>query len=316
MTEFVFLPDDDTDPAASLAALGAVAGFPSMGILATAGMTDLGIDGSGSTGTPDAAAKVRVVKVAAESGAALVDTVRRTSGTPPSVPGGKLYKVVNYGLAVASVRLGRARLAASAGPLGAQFFTLTIRSSQNGAAVSGAVCTLRLRGSTADISAVSDASGVATFGVRAPALNSAMLLVEPGFAGHWGFLSRKIDLSSGQSIDLDPIDLSGQPDCLRHLVRPGAQNNGAGVVVAVIDSGVGPHPDLPTAIGDPDTSIGHGTHVAGIITRIRSGRAGRCRPWRDHPQLPRVRRPGNRRGPELRGPPGDREGCGGWLPHH
>jgi subtilisin len=105
-----------------------------------------------------------------------------------------------------------------------------------------------------------------------------MLLVEPGFAGHWGFLSRKIDLSSGQSIDLDPIDLNGQPDCLRHLVRPGAQNNGAGVVVAVIDSGVGPHPDLPTAIGDPDTSIGHGTHVAGIIAGSGQGGLGGVAP--------------------------------------
>jgi len=266
MTEFVFLPDEGTDAAVALATLGTVA---DMAPLMPPAVIGAGVAAVLEVAPPEAKPRrrgaVRVLKVAPESGAALVEAGGRATGKPRDVPGGKLYKVVNYRMAVADARLGRLRLGGSVGPLGADFFTLRIRSSANGSPIAGAVVTLRLKGSSTSINAVSDATGTAILGVRAPALKEATLLVEPGFAGHWGFLNRKIDLTSGDAIDLDAIDLSVTPDSLRHLVGPGPQDAGAGVVVAVIDSGVGPHPDLPTALGDPDTSIGHGTHVAGII---------------------------------------------------
>ena len=275
MTEFVFLPDEGADAALALAALGAVADMaPVMPpMLIEAAISPMESDGNAAVVLerappavrPRGRGKVTVLKVAPETGAALVEAGGRATGKPREVPGGKLYKVVNYRMAVADVRLGRSRLGASIGPLGADFFMLRIRSSMDGNPIPGAVVTLRLKGSTTNINGVSDATGTVVLGVRAPALREATLLIEPGFAGHWGFLSRRIDLTSGDSIDLDPIDLSATPDSLRHLVKPGQPADGAGVVVAVIDSGVGPHPDLPTALGDPDTSIGHGTHVAGII---------------------------------------------------
>lgn len=66
---------------------------------------------------------------------------------------------------------------------------------------------------------------------------------------------------------------------LHHHVQPGADEDGRGVVVGVIDSGVGPHPDLQVAGGAnlaievtplaaqqwTDNGLGHGTHVAGIV---------------------------------------------------
>lgn len=45
------------------------------------------------------------------------------------------------------------------------------------------------------------------------------------------------------------------------------------VVVAVVDSGVGPHDDLPTVSGDYDV-YGHGTHVAGLITAETNNHKG------------------------------------------
>lgn len=279
MAEFVFLPDENADVAASLAALGAAvapAGFEAAdGMAAMAAPSAGGAPrGRGRRAKP----KVRVVDVSPESGAALVVAPSRSNNTPPPVPGGKLYKVVRYELAVARIRVGRTWLSAAMGPVGAAFFKLDIRSSANGAPLAGAVATLRLKGSNQEITAVSDAAGMATFGLRAPAVSGAMLLVAPGFAGHWGYFNRKADLASGDRIDLDPIDLAAGPDGLRHLMTPGAANSGSGVVVGVVDSGVGPHPDLPTALGDPDSSIGHGTHVAGIIAGAGSAGYGGIAP--------------------------------------
>jgi subtilisin len=151
------------------------------------------------------------------------------------------------------------------GPAGAAFFQLVFRSSVDNAPVAGTVASLRLKGATTAISAVSDAGGITTFGLRAPAVEDAVLLVEPGFGGHWGYFNRKVTLNSGDVVLLDPVDLAVGPDALRHLMRTGQPGDGAGVTVAVIDTGVGPHPDLPNTVGDADTSLGHGTHVAGII---------------------------------------------------
>lgn len=95
--------------------------------------------------------------------------------------------------------------------------------------------------------------------------------------GWWGGFRKNVMVRKGTDIvvrlsRLDPAE----PDCLRHFYGSADLAVGAGVTVGVIDTGVGPHPDLVVAGGantvldeDPsdiaDNGAGHGTHVAGII---------------------------------------------------
>jgi len=91
----------------------------------------------------------------------------------------------------------------------------------------------------------------------------------------WPALKKNISISSGACLKLEPIDLSYK-DSLRHYYGHSPDDSGAHVKVGVVDTGVGPHPDLVvdgglnTVLGeDPkdfqDNGAGHGSHVAGII---------------------------------------------------
>lgn len=102
--------------------------------------------------------------------------------------------------------------------------------------------------------------------------------------GHWSLRRTRLTITSGTVITLRPIDLS-VPDALRHFYPSPAPDDGAGVRVAVIDTGVGPHDDLAVEGGsncvlgeDPsdfvDNGDQHGTHVAGIIASRGSSPTG------------------------------------------
>jgi subtilisin len=253
MAQFVFLPDEGKDPAAALASLANTAAGPTMFHTASAG----GVARRRSKKSP-----VRIIDQFEATGVALVEVAKPADA---DLAGGALHPVITYQLAIAEPRAGRLRLGRSMGPAGADHFRLRVRSTADGSPVVGAVVQLRLKGSSQEISAVTDSAGLALFGLRAPALKGAAVTVEPGFHGHWGYYDRKADLASGDVLDIDPIDLGRAPDVLRAILPPGADSDGAGVVVGVIDTGVGPHRDLPNAKGDVDTSFGHGTHVAGIV---------------------------------------------------
>ena len=277
MTQYVFIPDVGADPAAALASLGDAATVSDSVVFRTA-IAGAAPDGSArpSPGIASVSHSIapaptrtrkrslRIVDVYEPTGAALVVTGGR-GGKPAKVPGGTLHPVVNYRMAIAEPRAGKLRLARSLGPAGGAMFSLRLRSSRDGSPVAGVVAQLRLKGSGKDIVAVSDAAGLVVFGLRAPAISGAVLLVEPGLRDTWGYFDQNAAFASGDFVDLDPIDLALAPDVLRQFLRPGAANDGAGVRIGVIDSGVGPHRDLPNASGDTDTSHGHGTHVAGII---------------------------------------------------
>lgn len=99
--------------------------------------------------------------------------------------------------------------------------------------------------------------------------------------GHWSWTVRNIQMVDNQSVDgrvdvtLEPIQ-AGHIDGLRERYASADLTAGDGVVIGVIDTGVGPHDDLnvqgghgytlepcegPWTAGDSP----HGTHVAGVI---------------------------------------------------
>lgn len=275
MTEFIFLPDRTSDPDASFETLStAMSGAAKLSIspreetLAATGFSDAAVESASrsieaaTAAAPDDVSEVEMIDFVQRSGVVLL----RSDGTPSSVQieGGSFVPVHMYRPAIADVRVGRSKLKLNSGPSSADFLKINLRFTDNNAPVIGAVANLRRIGEE-ELSAVSDANGVVTFALRADSVDNVRFIVETGFAGHWGYIDDGVDLRDGDTIQIERIDLTTTPDSLRHLIQPGGPSAGAGVRVAVIDSGVGLHVDLPNAVGDFDTSIGHGSHVAGII---------------------------------------------------
>ncbi|MBL8361804.1 MAG: S8 family serine peptidase [Rubrivivax sp.] len=93
--------------------------------------------------------------------------------------------------------------------------------------------------------------------------------------GVWPLLMRNVALPRSKPIALARIDL-GATDALRYFAARAPAGDGQGVTVGIVDTGVGPHGDVPLA-GGANTVVGespadihdngeqHGTHVAGIV---------------------------------------------------
>lgn len=122
--------------------------------------------------------------------------------------------------------------------------------------------------------AETDARGVARLPAFSGQTNIDQLFVYPK-VGYWSFFQRNRVLLSGDALDLRPVTLPFAD--VRQFFYPQAAslNVGAGIRVGIIDTGVGPHPDLritrgknlvvgenPADFADADE---HGTHVAGIV---------------------------------------------------
>jgi len=93
--------------------------------------------------------------------------------------------------------------------------------------------------------------------------------------GFWSALQTNVAVTAAMQVRLQKIDLSWL-DGVRHFYGQAPDNAGQGLKIGVIDTGIGPHPDLVveggvnTVLGEDandygDNGIGHGTHVAGII---------------------------------------------------
>ena len=93
--------------------------------------------------------------------------------------------------------------------------------------------------------------------------------------GYWGLLKKNVTLKPSLNVGLRSINLSAS-DGLHHYYGTSKREDGNGVKVAIVDSGVAPHEDLDidggrnTVTGEAekdfgDNGIGHGTHVAGIV---------------------------------------------------
>lgn len=277
MEQFVFIPDKRSSSEEVVKTLqSVVAADAHLQYLATAAGMAGGVPAVAGPGPGANQRGLEIVALVPQSGAALVAT--SDIGPAPVAVGGSFHPVLNYTMAIADVRLGRNKLTGSIGPTGTDFFKVVIRSAGTNKAIPNAVAILQLKDGGMQLTAVSDGAGMARFGIRAPEVADAMLAIEPGFAGHWGHFRKRARIHSGEVILLDPIDLTAAPDSLRRLIKPGVAGSGAGVIVGVIDSGVGPHKHLANVDGDPDTSIGHGTHVAGIIAGNGPGGYGGVAP--------------------------------------
>ncbi|MCM5681983.1 S8 family serine peptidase [Schlegelella sp. S2-27] len=111
--------------------------------------------------------------------------------------------------------------------------------------------------------------------LRLPAtLRQAPIVAAYPLHGAWAREWRNLPLQAGMAIALPALEL-GFADARRVLYEAPKGDEGGGVKVAVIDTGVGPHADLRVAIGRNTTLVepvdqwhdedGHGTHVAGVI---------------------------------------------------
>lgn len=110
-------------------------------------------------------------------------------------------------------------------------------------------------------------------------------------SGFWSGFRKNVSTALGVKVALAPVNL-GFTDSLRHFYGNAADTVGSGVTVGVVDTGVGPHPDLAVAGGlntvgfndatgktEPPTAFGdngqmHGTHVAGIVAARGTPPAG------------------------------------------
>lgn len=135
---------------------------------------------------------------------------------------------------------------------------------------------------------VSDADGLVRLELGA-SRKRVELLVAYGPAGYWGCHRAELTLHSAVRIRLAPIDLAVD-DYLGRLYGRHALGAGAGVAVAVIDTGVAlAHPDLVVAGGaafvQAENDVGghgpaaldgeHGSHVAGILASRGAPPGGR-----------------------------------------
>jgi len=103
-------------------------------------------------------------------------------------------------------------------------------------------------------------------------------------AGYWPWLAKNVTITSSLQVVLDPIRFPAN-DCLRFAYGNAPDGAGQGVVVAIVDTGCGPHRDLDIQGGASlvlgsnladyhDNGEQHGTHVAGIIAARGDGAAG------------------------------------------
>ena len=208
---------------------------------------------------------LRVLEVDPLSGAAHI-SVSDSDAKSIHTRAGSYFPVEYYELAlVKTMRVGRRSIQTTPGAAAQSHFTLNLRDSVSGKPVSGATAKIILPNVTFEISAVSDQNGTVVFPLRGKTLLNPGLMVEAGFDNHWGYFGGFPSLDSGDSINIDIIDIQNQPDALRIMGTESYSGLGDGVKIAVIDTGVGPHRDLPNTSGDNDSTLGHGTHVAGII---------------------------------------------------
>lgn len=131
------------------------------------------------------------------------------------------------------------------------------------------------------LEATTTKSGIAKFHLAARTRVARRIYIDPQHSA-WPMYFDEVDVTAA-SIKLEAIELDEQYEDTRNLVYGKPSGDGAGVKVAVVDSGIGSHHALTVFDGlnttgtEPEKRIGdwdgHGTHVAGVI-------ASRAHGWR------------------------------------
>jgi subtilisin len=217
--------------------------------------------------------KMRVIDSIHEDGAKLVEmTPEQSSALRAEQPGVRVVPVRYYYPA----RAPRPTPASTPQKAGvALAITVKVVSGADGKPIAGAdVVAFTDFANKVGAQAKTDSKGVAALKLGGSSKKVERLYVYARM-GFWNVLKKNVTLSSGTTIPMRAIDL-GYTDCLRHFYPGVADSSGAGVKVAVVDTGIAAHKDLlinggeNTVPGEKpddygDNGEGHGTHVAGII---------------------------------------------------
>ena len=217
--------------------------------------------------------KMRVIDSIHEDGAKLVEmTPEQSSALRAEQPGVRVVPVRYYYPA----RAPRPTPASTPQKAGvALAITVKVVSAADGKPLAGAnVTAFTDFANRVGADAKTDSKGVAALKLGGSSKKVERLYIYARM-GFWNVLKKNVTLSSGTTISMRAIELA-YTDCLRHFYPDVADSSGAGVKVAVVDTGIAPHKDLlinggeNTVPGEKpedygDNGEGHGTHVAGII---------------------------------------------------
>jgi len=226
---------------------------------------------------------IKVVDSVGEDGAKLVEMrPGELQALRVAQPGLRIVPEVFYSPAVHLEFIEEKIHAAARAPV--RTLTITVVSATGKATAGAAVVAFTDFAQRQGASATTNSSGRAKLLVPSSVKKFERVYVYPE-SGCWSSLRRNVAISPNLTVRLTPIDLT-YTDCVRHFYGEGADTDGRGVKVAIVDSGVAlNHPDLKVVGGactirdEPANAYGpiggpHGTHVAGIIAARGKAPAG------------------------------------------
>lgn len=224
--------------------------------------------------SPGTSARMRVLDSIHEDGLKLVEmSPADRSSLRETHPGLRVVPEVFYQIARAPRPSVHTRVRAKSGAL-ATGVVLKIVSSVGAVAVKGAdVVAFTDFAGRVGASGKTRADGTVSLNLGATARIQRLYLYPHD--GFWPLLKKNFNLPVSAPLKLKAIDLAAV-DVLQFTRKNASGADGASVKVGIVDTGSGPHPDLPIAggfnavLGESvtdflDNGDQHGTHVAGIV---------------------------------------------------